>query len=380
MSKGCSGISTVLAPPAMPACRAIHPACRPITSTTSTRWCDSAVVWRRSMASMAMLTAVSKPKVKSVALRSLSIVLGTPTTFTPRSCSLVATPSVSSPPMATSASTPRSARFFLICSTPPSTLNGLVREEPRMVPPRGRMPRTCGMPSSLVVPSSGPFQPSRKPTNSKPYSLTPLRTTARMTAFRPGQSPPPVSTPTRMSAPVWIVHKGLTTLVRRTGEGQCPPSPRSAGPRSGGDRVLGAVGDRPGGLRERRTEAYGEQAAGQRHGQHGDPDRAGTPVQQPGEAERRDHGGDVPGKLDQREVAAAQVLGRGLGGQRAVHRATEHLPDRVDRRPHQDDEDRERGREPGGAQHEQERRGEHRVGQQQHPPAQRAGHRPHGQP
>ena len=31
----------------------------------------------------------------------------------------------------------------MICSTPPSILNGLVREEPRMVPPRGRMPRHC---------------------------------------------------------------------------------------------------------------------------------------------------------------------------------------------------------------------------------------------
>ena len=83
-------------------------------------------------------------------------------------------------------------------STPPSILIGLVRLEPRIVPPRGRMPRTCGMPSGVVTPSSGPFQPSRNPTNSKPYSVTPLRTTARMTALRPGQSPPPVSTPTRM--------------------------------------------------------------------------------------------------------------------------------------------------------------------------------------
>ena len=66
----------MLAPPAMPACRAIQPACRPITSTTSTRWCDSAVVCRRSIASVAMLTAVSKPKVKSVPDRSLSIVFG----------------------------------------------------------------------------------------------------------------------------------------------------------------------------------------------------------------------------------------------------------------------------------------------------------------
>ena len=56
----------------------------------------------------------------------------------------------------------------MIRSTPPSSLKGLVREEPRIVPPRGRMPRTCAMPSSVVSPSSGPFHPSRKPTNSKP--------------------------------------------------------------------------------------------------------------------------------------------------------------------------------------------------------------------
>ena len=47
----------------MPACSAIQPAWRPMTSTTSTRWCDSAVVCSRSIASEAMLTAVSKPNV-----------------------------------------------------------------------------------------------------------------------------------------------------------------------------------------------------------------------------------------------------------------------------------------------------------------------------
>ena len=96
-----------------PACSAIQPACRPITSTMSARWCDSAVVCSRSIASIAMLTAVSKPNVKSVALRSLSIVFGTPTTCTPCSCSRVATPSVSSPPIATSASTPSAAEVGL---------------------------------------------------------------------------------------------------------------------------------------------------------------------------------------------------------------------------------------------------------------------------
>src|SRR5579871_403146 len=163
------------------------------------------------MASMAMLTAVSKPNVESVAPRSLSIVLGTPTTGTPCSPSLVATPRVSSPPMATSASTPRPARLSLIRSMPlrppaPVVFSGFVRDEPRIVPPRGRMPRTAWMSSGTVSPSSGPRHPSRNPTNSRPYSWTPLRTTARITAFKPGQSPPPVRTPTRMP----------TTLVGET--------------------------------------------------------------------------------------------------------------------------------------------------------------------
>jgi hypothetical protein len=34
-----------------------------MTSTTSARWCDSAVVCSRSIASVAMVTAVSKPNV-----------------------------------------------------------------------------------------------------------------------------------------------------------------------------------------------------------------------------------------------------------------------------------------------------------------------------
>ena len=132
----------------MPACRAIQPAWRPITSTTSTRWCDSAVVCSRSIASLAMLTAVSKPKVKSVPDRSLSIVFGTPTTFTPRSASLVATPRVSSPPIATSASTPSRGEVLLDLLDAAVDLERVgARLEPRMVPPRGRMPRTCAMPS-----------------------------------------------------------------------------------------------------------------------------------------------------------------------------------------------------------------------------------------
>ena len=62
----------------------------------------------------------------------------------------------------------------LIRSTPqrpgPVSLNGFVRDEPRIVPPRGRMPRTAVTSSGIVSASSGPRQPSRNPTNSSPYS------------------------------------------------------------------------------------------------------------------------------------------------------------------------------------------------------------------
>ena len=54
-------------------------------------------------------------------------------------------------------------------------------------------------------PRSRPRQPWRKPTSLWPYTPSPLRTTARITAFSPGQSPPPVSTPMRIatSDAVW---------------------------------------------------------------------------------------------------------------------------------------------------------------------------------
>ena len=110
------------APPAMPDHTAMWPAWRPMTSTTITRWCEADVVWSRSMASVAICTAVSNPKVISVALRSLSMVLGTPTTATPSSNRRWATPSVSSPPMATRASTPMLASVARSRGTPSSTL------------------------------------------------------------------------------------------------------------------------------------------------------------------------------------------------------------------------------------------------------------------
>ena len=111
----------------------------------------AAVVWSRSSASVAQATAESKPNVKAVAPRSLSIVLGTPTTGMPCSWSCWAMVSEPSPPtqispqieswrtvVATSASSAgsRSTRW----SSPTVAENRPLLVEPRMVPPWVRMP------------------------------------------------------------------------------------------------------------------------------------------------------------------------------------------------------------------------------------------------
>ena len=77
---GISGIRMASAPPANPAKSAIQPAVLPISSTSITLWWLSAVVWSRSIASVATATAVSNPIVTSVPRTSLSIVFGTCTT------------------------------------------------------------------------------------------------------------------------------------------------------------------------------------------------------------------------------------------------------------------------------------------------------------
>src|SRR5439155_1327556 len=118
-SNGISGIRMTSAPPAIPPCSAIQPACRPITSTTMARLWLVAVVCRRSSASITAATAESKPKVMAVASRSLSIVLGTPTQLIPASCNCNADVIEPSPPTMMSASACasfRTLRAFSITS------------------------------------------------------------------------------------------------------------------------------------------------------------------------------------------------------------------------------------------------------------------------
>src|SRR5690349_14770103 len=94
-----------------------------------------------------------------------------------------------------------------------------------MVPPRVRISSTSARPISLVRFSIGPCHPLRNPTISQPCALMPLRTTARITAFRPGQSPPPVSTPMRICFPISRVlcHADFHELYRCSNAGSHLP-------------------------------------------------------------------------------------------------------------------------------------------------------------
>src|SRR6185503_12551175 len=109
----------------------------------------------------------------SVPDKSLSIVLGTPTIATPIWERRAATPNVSSPPQAITASSP-SFSMLAITSDDLSTLSpnslgvwkGLVRDEPRLVPPSRSQRRTVDRSSGTT--SKGGFsklnQPSPRPT------------------------------------------------------------------------------------------------------------------------------------------------------------------------------------------------------------------------
>src|SRR5258708_2767097 len=80
-SKSISGSRMTSAAPAMPASSASHPAWRPMVSTIITRWWLLAVLSMRRSASVAVATAVSKPKLRSQLAMSLSMVVGVPKTI-----------------------------------------------------------------------------------------------------------------------------------------------------------------------------------------------------------------------------------------------------------------------------------------------------------
>ena len=90
-------------------------------------------------------------------------------------------------------------------ATPPATAPGQAAPDaakpatPTPPPGAGQGPTTEKEVRGSTSPVISPTQPLRMPSTSRPVFCA-RRTTARMTAFKPGQSPPPVKTPMRMSA------------------------------------------------------------------------------------------------------------------------------------------------------------------------------------
>src|SRR5437879_186676 len=119
---------------------------------------------------------------------------------------------------------------------PSFSLAGLVRDVPRMVPPVGRMPRTSDGVSSPMRPSSRqPAQPFLTPLTGGP-SWNARRASARIAAFRPGASPPPVRTPMRTGDRLRPVDSSQELLEGDVGQGrQRHVGVREVEPR--GDRV-----------------------------------------------------------------------------------------------------------------------------------------------
>ena len=201
MSKGSSGIRISAGPRRRcPSTSRSSPACRPMTSHTITRSCDSAVVCSRSMASVAICTAVSKPNVTSVADRSLSIVFGTPTTRDALAVELVrhaervfaADRDERVDPLVDRASASPRRRRRRPC-------RGSCRDEPSTVPPRGRLPRmTCDVERHRAALDHAP------PSVEEADELVAVDGLALAhhgpdDRVEPGQSPPPVSSPTRIA-------------------------------------------------------------------------------------------------------------------------------------------------------------------------------------
>src|SRR5438270_13684080 len=83
-----------------------------------------------------------------------------------------------------------------------------------MVPPRGRMPLTSFNVSSKAF--SGqmrPSKPSGMPMTFYPYLMMAALVAARMTALRPGASPPPVPMPIQRMLDIGKIVVGRQSLV-----------------------------------------------------------------------------------------------------------------------------------------------------------------------
>src|ERR687895_1550265 len=121
------------------------------------------------------------------------MVEATPTTLNPSFSSAPEPVCEPLPPMTTSASTPRLARFASALARPERSLNSGLRALPSTVPPCCTMPPTSRALRGSRALATRPAKPLRTPNTSQPWASAP-RVTARTAAFMPGASPPLVKT------------------------------------------------------------------------------------------------------------------------------------------------------------------------------------------
>ena len=136
MLQGASGTITYSAPQANAVCTAISPQLRPMTVIRLARSWESLVSRTRLMHSQAVFKAVSKPMVKSVYSKSLSMVPGMPMVGKPWSASALSPANVPSPPMPITPSTPSRCMFWITCFWHSGLWKSRQRAVIRKVPPR----------------------------------------------------------------------------------------------------------------------------------------------------------------------------------------------------------------------------------------------------
>ena len=183
------------------------------------------------MASVAVCSAVSNPKVSSVADRSLSIVFGTPTIFRPlrkSSCPIFCEPS---PPMVMIASMPSFCELAMTSSGDVAhhllpIFAEFVTE--RIAAIRGAQNRAAARQNSAHLVERQlerffrPDQPVEAVGNADDFPVVfqdGRSVAARITALRPGASPPPVAMPMQRISDMkvrWSSHDHKGTAGKRT--------------------------------------------------------------------------------------------------------------------------------------------------------------------
>ena len=172
----------------------MYPAPRPITSMIEHLSWEVEVSRTLSIASIAVLTAVSNPIVYSVHAISKSMVPGRPIVLIPSAANFWAPLKDPSPPITMIPSIPCFLQISAPFCWPSGVVNSIQRAVCKIVPPRSIISDTSFASISTISSWRSPAYPLLIPFTFNPFTIASL-TTARIAAFIPGASPPLVSTP-----------------------------------------------------------------------------------------------------------------------------------------------------------------------------------------